>query len=286
MEKVHAEQKPGLMVLGFVMGLLGAILGIGGGTVAVPTLNDIFHLPIKNSIANSLATIVVASSLGAVVYFYLGAGTLFSAQQALLTAVVIVPGSVIGAQAGTHFSKYIPTKHIKYIFYALLLYIAYNHDQKRDGLVMIVLKVGGSLFEEAPALLRHIATMSADVLIVPGGGEFADVVRRIDRERGLTADAAHWMAVLAMDEYAYYLSDKTGIELSCSLSAKKGVHIALPYEMLKANDELPHSWDVTSDTIAAWVALKINCPLIKATNVDGIIINGDLMQTRERFPDP
>ena len=86
------------------------------------------------------------------------------------------------------------------------------------------------------------------------------------------------MAVLAMDQYAYYLSDKAGVGLSCSLSAKKGVHIALPYEMLKANDELPHSWDVTSDTIAAWIALKIGCPLIKATDVDGIIINGELIK--------
>lgn len=126
MDQVHAEQKPGLAGLGFFMGLLGALLGIGGGTVAVPTLNDIFHLPFKNSIANSLATIVLASSLGAIVYFYLGSGTLFSARQALLTAVVIVPGSVIGAQVGTHVSKYIPTKQLKYIFYALLLYMAYN----------------------------------------------------------------------------------------------------------------------------------------------------------------
>ncbi len=134
LEKIHAEQKPGLLGLGFIMGLLGAILGVGGGTVAVPTLNDIFHLPFKNSIANSLATIVVASSLGAIVYFYLGAGTLFSAQQALLTAVVIVPGSVIGAHAGAHLSKYIPTKHIKYIFYALLLYVAYNLIRSGAGL--------------------------------------------------------------------------------------------------------------------------------------------------------
>jgi 5-(aminomethyl)-3-furanmethanol phosphate kinase len=143
---------------------------------------------------------------------------------------------------------------------------------------MIVLKVGGSLFEEAPALLRHIATMPADVLIVPGGGEFADVVRRIDREKSLMNDAAHWMAVLAMNEYAYYLSDKSGIELSGSLSVKKGVRIALPYEILKANDALPHSWDVTSDTIAAWVADSLKCPLIKATDVDGIILNGKLLE--------
>jgi len=126
LDTVHMEQKPGLAFLGFIMGLMGAILGVGGGTIAVPTLNDLFHLPFKNSVANSLATIVVASSLGAIIYFYLGAGTLFSVQQALLTAVVIVPGSVIGARVGTHISTYIPTKHIKYIFYAVLLYMAYN----------------------------------------------------------------------------------------------------------------------------------------------------------------
>lgn len=146
---------------------------------------------------------------------------------------------------------------------------------------MIVLKLGGSLFEEAPALLRHIAAMPVDLLIVPGGGEFADVVRRIDRESGLTEEAAHWMAVLAMDQYAYYLSDRSGIGLSGSLSVKKGISIALPYEILQANDELPHSWDVTSDTIAAWIAHRIKAPLIKATDVDGIIMDGKLLERVE-----
>jgi aspartokinase-like uncharacterized kinase len=146
---------------------------------------------------------------------------------------------------------------------------------------MIVLKVGGSLFDMAPGLLRRVKALGADVLVVPGGGEFADVVRRIDRENGLSADAAHWMAVLAMDEYAYYLSDKTGIELTGSLAKKKGTRIALPYEILKANDALPHTWDVTSDTIAAWIAVQMKCPLVKATDVDGIIINGALVDRIE-----
>jgi 5-(aminomethyl)-3-furanmethanol phosphate kinase len=146
---------------------------------------------------------------------------------------------------------------------------------------MIILKVGGSLFEEAPALLGRIADVPVDLLIVPGGGKFADMVRHIDREKGLTAEAAHWMAVLAMEEYACYLSDKSGVKLSASLSQEKGVHIVLPYEILKANDELPHSWDVTSDTIAAWIALKLNSPLIKATDVDGIVMDGKLMERVE-----
>ena len=141
---------------------------------------------------------------------------------------------------------------------------------------MIVLKVGGSLLEEAPALLRRVTATGADVLVVPGGGVFADAVRRIDGERGLSPDAAHWMAVLAMDEYAYYLADRSGIGLSDSLAVKKGAHIALPYELLRADDALPHSWDVTSDTIAAWIAKKTGGRLVKATDVDGIYLEGRL----------
>jgi uncharacterized membrane protein YfcA len=126
MKALTAKVEAGLTGLGFVMGMLGALLGLGGGTVAVPVLNAIFKMPLKEAIANSLATIIVASSLGAIIYFYLSTGTLFSAEEALMTAIAIVPGSFIGARLGARLSESIRTDHIKYIFYALLLYVAYN----------------------------------------------------------------------------------------------------------------------------------------------------------------
>ncbi len=119
-------EKAGLAALGFSMGLLGAVFGMGGGTVSVPVLNSIFRMPLKHAIANSLATIIVASSLGAIIYFYLSSGVLFSAQDALLTAVTIVPGSILGAVAGAKISERLHIRYIRYIFYAVLLYIAYN----------------------------------------------------------------------------------------------------------------------------------------------------------------
>ncbi len=125
-DELTAKKEAGLTGLGFVMGLLGALLGLGGGTVAVPVLNNIFRMPLKRAIANSLATIILSSSLGAAVYFYLSSGTLFSAEEALLTAVTIIPGSVLGAHAGAFISERLHSKYIKYIFYALLLYIAYS----------------------------------------------------------------------------------------------------------------------------------------------------------------
>ncbi|HTX43683.1 MAG TPA: sulfite exporter TauE/SafE family protein, partial [Methanocella sp.] len=126
MGELTVKKEAGLTGLGFVMGVLGALLGLGGGTVAVPVLNNLFKMPLKRAIANSLATIILSSSLGAVIYFYLSSGTLFSAEEALLTAVTIIPGSVLGARAGTIIAERLHTRYIKYIFYALLLYIAYS----------------------------------------------------------------------------------------------------------------------------------------------------------------
>lgn len=119
--------KPAFSALGFVMGLLGALLGIGGGTLAVPVQNSLLNVPLKNAIANSLATIVVSASIGAVTYFVVGSGTLFSAEDALTTAAAVVPGSIIGARIATaSLSEKIPVRYIRFIFYVVLLYIAYT----------------------------------------------------------------------------------------------------------------------------------------------------------------
>lgn len=143
---------------------------------------------------------------------------------------------------------------------------------------MIVLKVGGSLFDTGRELLRQVAAEGLDVLVVPGGGAFADRIRDVYAAGNLSDDAAHWMALLAMDQYGYYLSDGTGIPLAKEIKGK-GTRIALAYEILRKDDELPHSWDVTSDTIAAWMAFKSGARLIKATDVDGIFLNRRFLET-------
>jgi uncharacterized membrane protein YfcA len=125
-EKAEKVNVPGYSVLGFIMGLLGALLGIGGGTLATPVQHTIFKLPLKNAIANSLATIIVSASLGATLYFIMGAGRLFSVDDALVTVAAVVPGSVAGAMFATIAGKHIPERYIKFIFYAAILYIAYN----------------------------------------------------------------------------------------------------------------------------------------------------------------
>ena len=126
-----------------------------------------------------------------------------------------------------------------------------------------VVKVGGSLGRGAclPELGARLARLGRRLLVVPGGGAFADVVREYDARFGLRPSSAHWMAVLAMDQYGHLLADLVpGCALVRTLGeaharlASGGVAVLLPSEVLRRADTLPHSWAVTSDSIAAWLA--------------------------------
>lgn len=147
-----------------------------------------------------------------------------------------------------------------------------------------VIKVGGSLMETAPELLiylqKHLENRrktAPTVLVVPGGGVFADAVRDIHKNKGISNEAAHWMAILGMEQYAYYLADKSGISTTDDLEKLvAGISILMPYRLLRKWDPLPHSWDVTSDCIAAWVASILEAGMVKATDVDGVLINGKI----------
>ena len=102
------------------------------------------------------------------------------------------------------------------------------------------------------------------LLIVPGGGPFADAVRYVDRQFRLDAGTAHWMAVLAMDQYGHFLASR--LRAAELVADPAGIAAALlrgrlpvlaPSRWLRELDPLPHSWDVTSDSIAAWVAAMV-----------------------------
>lgn len=149
----------------------------------------------------------------------------------------------------------------------------------------VVLKLGGSLISSAPDIVKKLlkyAETSKDrdiaIIIVPGGGIFADKVRSVSEKYDIGDGAAHFMAILAMEQYGHYLIDKTGArgiesinDLPCCVS------ILLPYQIIKGTDELAHSWDVTSDTIAAWVANRLNALFIKVTDVDGVFVGNALI---------
>jgi aspartokinase-like uncharacterized kinase len=130
----------------------------------------------------------------------------------------------------------------------------------------LVVKVGGGLLGIPGALQDVCAAIGAlgrreAVVVVPGGGPFAALVRDLDRTVGLSDDASHWMAILAMDQYAHLLAER--IEGAALVEEPGGISVALgagrvavlaPSRWLRAADPLPHSWDATSDSVAAFVA--------------------------------
>ncbi len=151
---------------------------------------------------------------------------------------------------------------------------------KREG-DRVIIKLGGSLIERGREIIRFLRDYVEEkdkaltIILIPGGGPFVEVVRNLSANISISEETAHWMAVLAMHQYGFFLANgEIRIPVVESMNKIDGepIRILLPYEMLKADDCLPHTWDVTSDTIAAFVANKIGeKTFIKLTDVDGII---------------
>jgi aspartokinase-like uncharacterized kinase len=148
-----------------------------------------------------------------------------------------------------------------------------------------IIKIGGSLSRGngLAALCLEISRLGQrrPLLVVPGGGEFADLVRKIYARYTLSESTAHRMALLAMDQYGYVLSQLIpGSSRAKSLAEARRIaesgspSILLPSSEIRHADPLPHSWEVTSDTIAAWVAYATGCRrLVLLKDVDGVFMD-------------
>ncbi len=144
-------------------------------------------------------------------------------------------------------------------------------------------KVGGSLAaypQKLKELCHKLGELSTKhrLVVVPGGGEFADAVRVCDKRFDLSQQASHRMAILGMDQYGLILSDLTPNALvvdaaegfKAALDADK-LPVFLPSKIMGSEDPLENSWNVTSDSIAAYIAYRLNCgKLVLITDVDGV----------------
>ena len=139
----------------------------------------------------------------------------------------------------------------------------------------LVVKFGGSLLRSIPDLIPVLRSSRNPLLIVPGGALFADAVRSA---RVTDDHAAHWMAIAAMEQYGMLL-ETNGLGSTYQLAVPETTRVLLPYCILRKIDPLPHLWDVTSDTIAAWVADYLGLDLLVLKSVDGIMSDGVLIET-------
>jgi aspartokinase-like uncharacterized kinase len=136
-----------------------------------------------------------------------------------------------------------------------------------------IVKVGGSLFELpdlAERLRRWLAMQSRAInVLIAGGGPLADQVRRWDQQFELGEEKSHWLCVDVLDVTAQLLKALlaeapicwTYTELHNALRAGgQGSIVFPPAAFLRSAEAqfaglpLPHSWDVTSDSIGARLA--------------------------------
>ena len=127
-----------------------------------------------------------------------------------------------------------------------------------------VIKIGGSLCN-SKHLIEWLDALSEvntqKIIIVPGGGPFADQVRLVDQQYRLDQNIAHDMAVLGMQQFGYLMASlcpkfclaNTQEQIHAYWDQKKVV-IWEPFEIVRSYCELEKTWTVTSDSLAAWLA--------------------------------
>lgn len=144
--------------------------------------------------------------------------------------------------------------------------------------MVTVVKIGGSLFPEYTEKLCDLLVKSKEkIVLVNGGGDFANLLREYDEKYNYSEDANHWSAIKCMDIIGELIADKNknietvnDIDLIDEIHDRNNTPLLLCYDILKHDDSLKHSWNITSDSIACWIAYKINAKLLILTNVEGI----------------
>ena len=144
---------------------------------------------------------------------------------------------------------------------------------------MWVVKLGGSLFH-SDNLRRWLAVLSEaqSLVIVPGGGPFADQVRQAQHHWRFDDSSAHLMALLAMEQFGRMLCGlQSGLAAAANLSqidallARGETPVWMPSAMATNDPGIEHSWDVTSDSLAAWLCKHIGADkllLVKSATLD------------------
>lgn len=131
---------------------------------------------------------------------------------------------------------------------------------------ILVVKLGGSS-AASPDFTRWIAAIEkagGPVVVVPGGGPFANAVRRYQPKLGYDDTAAHHMAILAMEQFGLALiSLGTRMVAAASIAdieaalAKGRIPVWMPAQAVLGDERIPRDWTVTSDSLSAWLAGRL-----------------------------
>ncbi|RWP03602.1 MAG: hypothetical protein EOQ98_01030 [Mesorhizobium sp.] len=171
--------------------------------------------------------------------------------------------------------------------------VSQPRQQRPEVIRPTIVKLGGSTARavEMENWIAALAGSKLPIVIVPGGGQFADQVRESQIYMDFSDAAAHAMAILAMEQFGQVILDRherlvparSLDEMVRALDEGK-VPVWLPSSLALPAPDIPASWDMTSDSLAAWLAGKLGAKallLIKQTGaffgsdtIDGLTARG------------
>ncbi|MBR9989079.1 MAG: sulfite exporter TauE/SafE family protein [Gemmatimonadetes bacterium] len=109
---------------GALVGIFSALLGVGGGLVAIPMLMYIVRLDIRHIAATSLAIVAFAATAGTLAYMFTGADTAGLPPGSIgyvdvAAALPMLPGAVLAARWGARVNQRLDARRLRWIFAVL-----------------------------------------------------------------------------------------------------------------------------------------------------------------------
>jgi hypothetical protein len=173
---------------------------------------------------------------------------------------------------------------------------------------LTVVKLGGSLAESKrlASILAMVGSARARIVIVPGGGTFADAVRQAQKDFAIPTAVAHRMALLAMHQTGLMMAalhprlkpeeTLTGIRRAAAAGA---IPVWLPFKLTAPDRRITADWSTTSDGLAARLAERLggapvvlvkSCRIAPGTSITALARTGVVdtafksIVTRARLP--
>lgn len=114
------------LIVGLPTGLVGGLLGVGGGAIAVPLQQIFLRMPLRRAIANSACTIVPLSLLGASYKNLSNWRHGDPVLESIHLAVLLIPTALIGGYIGGRLTHRIPRRALRVAFILLMCYGGYK----------------------------------------------------------------------------------------------------------------------------------------------------------------
>ncbi len=141
-------------------------------------------------------------------------------------------------------------------------------DEKSHRTTPCVVKIGGSIFTRPdwPAVTTSLLREIHQPLIVVGGGSVVDGLRAIDAVSPRPNQLVHELAIDAMTITARLVADALGVPLVATTQGTTPAVLDVAAWLTTAAPfpDLPASWDVTSDSLAAAAAIAGHRSLLLA----------------------